>query len=245
MRLEWGQTRDYEDGVSQAVLYSDGLGVAWNGLVGVDDSEAGGENVSYYFDGLQVAVTQNSGDFQAAIQAYTYPDELDYHIGYLDDDRRLRRFGLSYRTHGSAGDKLHLVYNALIKSPDRGLSTIGRSLAPTLFRWDIQTHSINIPGAQPGSHLVVDTAHAKPELVELVEGWLYGTDTTEPHLPDPEEIIDAFEVNTTLRIRNNGDGTWTATGPDHIVQVHGDGSFTITAPTLQFLDEGIFVVDSF
>lgn len=237
-RLDWASApRGWEDGVSNAVLYSDGEGIAWNGLVAVDEGASGTQNTDTYFDGRRLVILQEIGDFEATVQAFTYPDQLE--------DPGIRRFGLSYRTQHSAGDKIHIVYNALFKVPDNKFTSIGASISPSIFAWRLQASAVNIPGARPSSRLTIDTADTSPELVGVVEAWLYGTDISNPRLPDPEEFVDLFEAATTLRITQNGDGTYTATGPDHIVQLHGDGSFTIVAPTLQYLDEGIFVVDSF
>ncbi|HMT68918.1 MAG TPA: hypothetical protein PKD16_02085 [Saprospiraceae bacterium] len=237
-RLDWASIPSgYEVGVSNAVLYSEGEGLAWNGLMQVDEGASGTQNLDTYFDGRRLVIIQEIGDFEASVQAFTYPDELE--------EPGIQRFGLSYRTQHSAGDKIHIVYNALFKPPDQKWSSVGATISPSIFAWSLQASAVNIPGARPSSRLIIDTADTSPELVELIEGWLYGTPTTDPRLPDPEELVDIFEAATTLRITQNGDGTYTATGPDHIVVLHGDGSFTINAPTLQYLDVGKFVVDSF
>lgn len=237
-RLNWaGAPPGYEVGVSNAVLYSEGAGIAWNGLMQVDEGASGTQNLDTYFDGRRLVIIQEIGDFEASVQAFTYPDELE--------DPGIRRFGLSYRTRHSAGDRIHIVYNALFQPPDQKWSSVGATISPSIFAWSLQASAVNIPGARPSSRLIVDTADSSPELVEIVEGWLYGTDSTDPRIPDPEELVDLFEAATTLRITQNGDGTYTASGPDHIVVLNGDGSFTINAPTLQYLDVGKFVVDSF
>lgn len=244
-RLNWDQApRVYEEGVDHAVLYSGDEVVVWNGLVAVDEHGTGEQDLNHYLDGRRLVVSQQIGDFEASLQAYTYPDEFDAYNGYLDD-RTYRRFGLSYRTQSSDGDKLHIIYNALVRPNNRSWSSLTNVSNPSIFIWDIQASSVNVPGARPTSHLIVDTATAKPELIQLIEEWLYGTDLDDPRLPDPEEIVDVFEAATTLRITQNEDGTWTATGPDDIVVIDPDGSFQITAPTAHFLDVDLFVVDSF
>jgi hypothetical protein len=240
-RLDWASLPShYEDGVSQAALYSDGDVFVWNGLVEVTEGASGSLGTDQYFDGRRLVVSQEIGDFEAAVSAYTYPDILD------EQASRRRRFGLTYRTQHSAGDRIHIVYNALIKTPNTvARQSLARAIVPGTFTWDIQASAVNIPGARPSSRLMVDTAFADPDLVALIEGWLYGTPTEDPMLPDPEELVDIFEAATTLRITQHGDGTWTATGPDHLVVPSGDGTFSISAPTALFLDVDKFRVQSF
>jgi hypothetical protein len=244
-RLDWaGAPRVWEEGVNHGVLYSDGVGVAWNGLIAVTEAASGTQDTNVYFDGHRLVVTQDISDFEATIEAYTYPDEFEEHSGFGETHSR-KRFGLSYRTQSSEGDKLHIVYDALVNEPDRSWSTISDTPEPSTFQWDIVANAVNIPGARPSSHLVVDLGVSHPALVTAVENWLYGTSTEDPRLPDPEEIIDIFEAVTTLRITYNGDGTYTADGPDTVVEPVMDGQFQINAPTALFLDESTFQVQSF
>lgn len=240
-RLDWASApRNHEAGVSNAVLYFDGEAVVWNGLVAVDEGASGTQDVDHYYDGRRLVITQEIGDFEAALSSYTYPHILD------DSESRRKRFGLSYRTQHSSGYRIHIVYNALIKSPNtRSYASLQRSATAPTLAWDIQASAVNIPGARPSSRITIDTETAKPELVALVEGWLYGTIDADPQLPEPETLVDIFEAATTLKITYNGDGSWTATGPDHIVVPGADGTFSISAPTAQYLDVDLFTVESF
>lgn len=237
-KLVWGQRPPgYNEGVANGVLYFEGVGVPWNGLVSVNEQVSGTQSTDHYLDGRRLTVVQDVGDFKANIESYTYPNALD--------EEGRKRFGLSYRTFGSYGDEIHIVYNALIKTASKSWETISETPKTSLFNWALDAAAVNIPGARPASHLVIDISNTSAELIETIEGWLYGTATTNPRLPDPEEFVDIFEAATTLKITQNGDGTWTATGPDDVVQVFEDGSFRISAPTLLYLDEGVFTVDSF
>lgn len=244
-RLDWaGAPRTWRGGVSHGVLYSDGPAVPWNGLVAVHENPSGSQSLDAYFDGQRLIIAQEIGDFEGTLEAFTYPDEFREHSGELTRPSG-KRFGLSWREGSSDGDKLHILYNALVREPNRSWKTVAGRPDPSAFLWNLQASAINVPGARPASHLIVDTADALPELVAVVEGWLYGTADTEPRLPTPEELVDIFEAATLLRISYNPDGTWTAEGPDSVLRVNGDGSFDISAPTAQFLDLGIFTVDSF
>lgn len=237
-RLIWETSPRYEEGLSHAVLYSGDRGVTWNGLISVEEGASGTQDLTHYFDGRRLIITQEIGDFEASIQAFTYPEAFEEYDGF-SVRQSLKRFGLSYRIRGSAGDKIHLIYNAWVRTPDRQWTTLRESVDLSTFRWDILATAVNIPGGRPASRLVVDTEMASPGLVSTLEDWLYGTETEDPRLPDPEELVDIFEAETTLRITQNGDGTYTASGPDSVIQLNVDGSFDISAPTVLFIDSGV------
>ncbi len=236
MRLNWNKApRLFSEGLDRGVLYSKGTGVPWNGLISVQEQEVGEVYTDYYLDGTRIRATQNLGDFTATLEAYTYPDEFD--------DVGLVPFGLSYRTHHSDRYLIHMVYNALATPSSRLLRTMGGQAEPSTFLWDISSMSANIPGSSPAAHLVLDASDT-PEVTESLENLLYGTETEDATLPDPSVVLDICEAAATLKITYNGDGTWTADGPDDMVQVHPDGSFTISSPSLFLQGDGRFVVSS-
>lgn len=237
--LDWASApRVWEQGVDRGVLYFEDEAHVWNGLESVDEKPSATQDASLYLDGVRLAVTEDIEDFAASVNAYTYPKILDGQSPYT-------RYGISYRTTKSDGYLLHIVYNAILKPPARSWDSLARVITASMFQWDLQASAVIIPGARPSSHIVIDSAAAAPELVAMVEGWLYGTVDTDPYLPTPEDVVDLFEALTTLRITVNGDGTWTATGPDEILAVNPDGSFDISAPTAQFLETYLFTVSSF
>lgn len=240
VELNWAQApRLYDEGVDRGVLYLGDGAVVWNGLVSVNEKETGSIDTTHFLDGIRLHITQESGTFEASIEAFTYPDEFAEYNGYSDHPT-YERFGFSYRT----GTKIHLVYNALVKPSNQASSTLSDSPHPSVFTWDISTTAIPVPGARPAAHLVIDTTDA-PEMVEILENFLYGTAVTPPELPTPEELVDIFETGASLRITYLGNGVWTATGPDNMLQIHGDGSFSIISPTAFLIGEGKFTVASY
>lgn len=243
-QLDWTQpARLHDSGVDRGVLYSNGIGVPWNGLIGVSEQENVSQDTNLYFDGVRLAITEQMGDYEATIEAITYPDEFEEHSGF-DDSTSGKRFGLSFRTHTEDSYDIHLLYNALVKPPSRTWETLTNTMSPSTFSWNVQASSIYIPGSRPAAHLII-RSDAPSDIRGLVEDWLYGTETSDPRLPDPVELVDLFEAVTLLRISYNEDGTWTAEGPDHMVQLNEDGSFELSAPSVQFLNEHTFVVDSY
>lgn len=236
MRLSW-DSLGYESGLDRGVLYSDGAGVPWNGLQSVEEQASGSLVTSQYVDGVRRVVVEESGDFEATISAYTYPDELE-------DFDRLKRFGLSYRTMTENGYKLFIVYNALLQPTDKRWTTTSETLDASTFSWDLTATTVPLTTARPAAQLILES-DGYLGLIGEVEDMLYGTETTDPRLPDPNELIELFESHATLRIRDNGDGTWTAIGPDSMVQVNPDGTFQINAPTAFPVSEGAFIVNSY
>lgn len=245
MRLEWGQgLRMFDRGVDRGVLYLDGTAVPWNGLVSVDESAVGELDVEHYFEGNRVHISHEMGEFEGRISAYTYPDVFAEYNGFGEHEQ-YRRFGFSYRTQREdEATKLHLVYNVLVRDSNRAWSTLSNEVDPSLFNWDIYAASEMVPGASPTGHLSME-APRDESILAGIEDVLYGTETTEPRLPLPAEIVELYEAATLLRITQNGDGTFTAEGPDDMVQVFADGSFRITAPTAFLVNQDIFTVDSY
>lgn len=238
-RIDWGSApRPHNGGVDHGVLYSNGVGVPWNGLISVDEKESGTLDTTHYFEGRLLVVVEDLSDFAATIESYMYPPEFEDFTGFGLQDP-YKRFDLSYRS----GDKIHLVYNALSKPGDRTWKSVSKSIEPVTFSWDISTSAIPIPGASPASHLVIDTS-SFPNVIETIGEWLYGTDTSDPRMPAPEELIDLFETETMLKVVYHGDGTYTVTGPDDMLQVNPDGTFHIQSPSAFPLDDGRFVVSS-
>lgn len=243
-RLIWGEGPSmYDHGLDRGVLYLAESAVPWNGLVSVDEKVNAFTNVDHYFEGQRLHVSQESGDFEARISAYTYPDAFAEYNGYSDRED-YPRFGFSYRTQDGAGHRLHIVYNVLVRDDARSWVTIGDKIDPSLFDWDIYASAVPIPGASPASRLTMMVPQ-ESTVFDAVEDILYGTSTTDPRLPDPEELVELYETATLLRIVYNGDGSYTATGPDDMVRLLDDGRFELNAPSVFFLDQDIFVVNSY
>lgn len=243
-RLNWGEVSPrYDLGVDRGVLYLGNSAVPWNGLVSVDEKESGAVNTDYYFEGNRLHVSQEVGDFQAMISAFTYPDVFAEYNGY--SERNLyQRFGFSYRTQRGNDHRLHVVYSALISDDFRAWSTLSDRIDPSLFSWALTASAVPIPGASPTARLTMEVPRDSSVFSEI-EDMLYGTELTDPRLPDPEELVELYESSTQLRIIQNGNGTYTAIGPDEMVTLLPDGVFEINAPSLFFTDNDTFVVSSY
>lgn len=244
-RLKWGDGPPmYDLGVDHGVLYLDEMGVPWNGLVSVDEQATGEVDTDHYFDGNRIHISQETGDFEAIVSAYTYPDVFGEYNGYSEREE-YRRFGFSYRTqHGADSYKLHIVYKVLVRNDTRAWSTLRAVVDPSLFNWSIHASAEPVPGASPAGRLTLE-APRDPSVLQELEDILYGTETSDPRLPGPAEIVELYEAATLLRITYNADGTYTASGPDDMVRLLGDGRFEINAPTVVPIGDGKFAISSY
>lgn len=215
-KLEWDKNgqRLYEAGVDRGVLYpQSGSGFAWNGLVAINDSSSGGENKPYYIDGLKYYSEPTGSEYKATLEAFTYPDKFDeingsakdLSLSYQDQDRE--EFGLSYRTMVGNdtvgleyGYKIHMVYNAIATPMESPYTTSGDPEDPANFTWGITARPERIPGRKPTSHLIWDTTKARKFKTDELESILYGTKSTAPRLPTPDELNRINHWGDALRI---------------------------------------------
>lgn len=210
MKLVWNapSTRIYQTGLSKGVLYlknRDGSyqhGVAWNGLVSVTESPKGAEANPFYANDSKYLNLYSVEEFEATVEAYTYPDEFmecngDIWImkgGYAAQQPR-RSFGFCYRTiigNDTLGElygyKIHIIYNCKASTTEMAHQTQNESPEPLTFSWTISTIPVELDERKV-SHIVIDSRKADPEKLKMLEDALYGSDISYPYLPSPSEII--------------------------------------------------------
>ena len=225
------------------VLYPpDSPGVAWNGLIAVNE-EGSSTQEARYFDGVRYDNQNPSLPFSGTLSAYTYPDELEACIGTKDffTAQSSRPFGFSYRTN----TEIHLVYGTLLNPSQRSYTSISDQSDPVAFQWAFTTLPQKIPGGKPSSHIVILVEDVPPDVMIQLENALYGDDEDDPWLPSVEDIGGMYDFVATLLITDNGDGTWTADGPDELVTLLPGGKFQITADTLTYVDLHTYFVSTY
>lgn len=252
-KLSWAGTGEkyFEAGVDRGVLYIDGQdGVPWIGLIKVSENPNGGDARETYLDGIKIVNRSRPEDFKASIEAFTYPTEFEecegaetLANGLRATQQNRKMFGMSYRTKvGNDIDslqhayKIHLIYNALAAPTGKDYESLSDSSDPMTFSWDISTRPVRFEdpffGVRYTAHLVLDSRVIYPWALSAVEDVLYGTDTTSPRLPDPQELLGLFVDNALLKVVDNGDGTWTITGPDTAITDLGNDEFQIDWPSV-------------
>lgn len=245
-RITWDGVgkRLFTAGVDRGVLYpSVGPGLPWNGLVSVTETTVDTEFIKNYYDGLPFHSTQRPGSFAATLEAYSYPVELNRNIR--------QNFGFSYRTFiGDDVDgvdrayQIHIVYNARIDLSDKAYSSIAESTDLITFSWELSTRPEAFPGIRQSAHFIVDSRFAYDWVMTELEETLYGGEFGDPSLPSLIQLVDIFENGSILKITDNGDGTWTAEGPDYIVKTLGTDFFEISWPSAVWISPDTYKLSS-
>lgn len=210
MKIKWDQNgeRYYETGVDRGVLYPQlnnayPLGVAWNGLSTVEESPSGAEANPIYADNIKYLNLISVEEFGATVTAYTYPDEFAECDGSVEvadgvqiGQQTRKLFGLTYRTIkgndsklNEYGYKIHIIYNCLAAPSGKSYSTVNDSPEAIEFSWELTTTPIPLEGYKPTATIVVDSTKTAPAKLKALEDILYGTESTDPRLPLPDEIV--------------------------------------------------------
>ena len=213
--------RLYRTGVDRVVLFPQttggkyGTGVGWNGVTKISESPDGGDTTTIYANNniyLNLVAKEN---FKGSITAYTYPKEWETCDGSASvlssgsgatgvkglrvTGQTRTPFGLAYRTligNDTAGTEygyeIHLVYNATAGVSSQDYQTVNDSPEALELSWDFSTLPVDVPGAKPSAHLVISSLTADATKLKQLETKLYGTESNDPALPTPAEVIDTL-----------------------------------------------------
>lgn len=229
-KLKWDQIgeRIYETGLDHGVLYpvtksgTYDKGVAWNGLSAVNESPSGAEANPVWADNIKYLNLISAEDFSATVEAYTYPPEFEECDGSAEiapgvtiGQQSRKMFGMSYRTligndvdGQDHGYKLHLIYGAQASPSEKNRATINDSPEAVSFSWELSTTPVDVPGYKPTAHLAIDSTRTDATKMKALEDILYGSETAEPRLPMPEEIMELFkDAVTVVTAAENADAT--------------------------------------
>lgn len=250
--LAWDQAgeRLYETGIDRGVLYlQDGTAAAWNGLRGVEEA-SDSESKSYYLDGVKYLESVTPGDFAGTLKAFTYPEEFEEILGIKTVVSGLRfheqppkSFNLSYRTKigndtdGNAhGYKIHLLYNLIAVPGSNSFESTDDSLSPVEFSWALSGRPPEVTGYRPTVHVSIDSTEASARLLSSIEDILYGSSTTEPRIPSPDELSAIFHEFDALLI-TEGAGIWTGSDlASSYITMLNPTTFEISEANIEWLD---------
>ena len=213
--LVWDKAdeRFFHLGVDRGVFYpvlpltgAYGAGVVWNGLVNVTEKGAGGEDNKQYADNIAYANIRSEAEFEASIEAFTYPDAMAECDGSAQPEdgvyvgQQLRKsFGMAYRTKiGNNNDDLdfayeiHMIWGATPEPTEKSRDTINDSPEAATFSWDVKTEKVQIAGLKPTAHLWVDSRKVAPAKLAMLEDLLYGKAEVPAALPTPDAVLAIF-----------------------------------------------------
>lgn len=215
-KLVWDQIgeRVYETGVKKGVLYpmtdgAYGAGVAWNGLTAVTESPSGAEATPLYADDIKYLNLLSNEEFGATIEAYTYPEEFaecdgsaSIATGVSIGQQTRKTFGLCYTTtigndtkNNDYGYKIHIIYGALAAPSEKAYATINDAPEAITFSWEITTTPVEVEGFKPTASVTIDSTKVSKDKLAALEAMLYGSESDEPQLPLPSEIITLMGEN--------------------------------------------------
>ncbi len=217
--LTWDQAgeRLYETGVDHGVLYLPdesgdyGDGVAWNGLTTVTESPGGAGDNPQFADNIKYLNLIATETFAGTIAAFTYPEEFAQcdgtaipSPGVMIGQQSRKIFGLCYRTQlgndidgTDHGYKLHMIYGAQAAPSDRAYATINDSPAAIEFSWPFSTSPVQVTDHKPTALLTIDSTKVDADTLSDLLDILYGTESVDPRLPLPDEVIAMFEGTVT------------------------------------------------
>lgn len=218
-KIVWDEAgkKTYETGVDHGVHYLPdetgeyGHGVAWNGLVTVNETPSGAEANPQYADNIKYLNLLSAEEFGATVEAFTYPDQFaecdgsaQIAKGVMIGQQSRKVFGLSYRTligndikGQDYGYKIHLIYGAQASPSEKGYNTVNDSPEAITFSWELTTTPVNVTGYKPTSQVTIDSTKCDPDKLKAFEDILYGTEENEPRLPLPDEVKELLgEVAT-------------------------------------------------
>lgn len=202
-RLQWDLAGEhfYETGVDHGVLYVKAdsgtgydAGVAWNGLTAVTESPEGAEVTAIYADNIKYLNLRSAEEFNATIEAYTYPDEFEVCDGSAElaggvkiGQQSRKTFAFCYRTkigndvNSELGYKIHIIYGASAAPSERAYATVNDSPEAITFSWEISTVPVEVTGHKPTAHVEIDSTKFNTEALQaklaLIEAALFGAET--------------------------------------------------------------------
>lgn len=201
-------SRLFETGVKKGVLYvmgeggTYGNGVVWNGLTAVTEKPSGAEPTNLYADDVKYVVLYGAEEFEATIEAYTYPKEFEQCDGSAAltegvnvGQQSRKTFAFCYTTSlgndaqgQEFGYKIHIIYGCIAKPSEKAYSTINDSPEAVTFSWDVATVPVPVNGMKPTATVVVDSTRVQSAKLQKLEEKLYGSASEEATLLLPDQI---------------------------------------------------------
>jgi hypothetical protein len=239
-KVLWDQVgqRLFETGIDRGVLFiPNGSGVydsgfAWNGLTTVTEKPSGATATPQFADNTKYLNLVSAETFSATVQAFTYPPEFEQcdgigspQAGVAIGQQGRKSFGMCYRTrvgndvdNTDHGYKVHMLYGCTAAPSQKAYGTINDNPSAIDFSWDVNTTPVDVTGYKPTSLLVIDSTKVDSDALSTLEDLLYGTNSSDPSLPTPDDVLAIFA------------GTITSVFPT--APTYDNGTHTLTIPSV-------------
>lgn len=206
MTLVWDD-RSYETGVDRGVLYvpewslsgTDWPGVAWNGLISVEEAHVGGDFLTQHIDGIGYLTVEVGRYSQVNVSAFSAPREFSDFMGdklvvpgFHMTQQPKPRFNFSWRVLTDVGYEIHLLYNCLASLGSDTNETIGDTVEPKVLDWVFDATPVIAPNIRPTAHFIINPL-INPVVAATLEDLLYGTESLPPNCPTVTQLLTMFD----------------------------------------------------
>lgn len=207
---------DLSETLSSTTNSKYGPGVAWNGLTAVTESPSGAEATDLYADDIKYLTMRSAETLGGTIEAYMYPDEFAVLDGTASlipgvsvGQQSRSTFGFCYRTTlgndtqlNDYSYKLHLLYGCTVSPSERAYATINDSPEAITFSWELTTTPISFSNGgktYSTANMTIDVSKLgdKKDNIKKLEECLYGTESSTPFLPLPDEVIKILNAEVS------------------------------------------------
>ncbi|MDR2023092.1 MAG: hypothetical protein LBQ71_07540 [Hungatella sp.] len=82
----------------------------------------------------------------------------------------------------------------MVSPSEKSYGSINDSPEANTLSWEFTTTPITVAGFKPTASTVIDSTKTNPAKLAQLENILFGSTTTEPRLPLPDEVATIIEV---------------------------------------------------
>lgn len=242
-----------EYGVDEVFVLAGGIVYPWVGVRSIKLPYSS-EQQSIYIDGMCVTSDGKPDTITLEINAYDFPEELSDYLGYGSLNDKIKTFttvdreiDIVFRTTvmrgGSIGHNIHIIYGcALNPQFPEFVSSMNPSAIEFIWSGTSARRTSQHPGFSPSSHVVISSVDAGATRFEGFDALIYGDNYQDPSVPSIDEIAEF--AGFWCQIIYNGDGTWTAAGPDRWFKTIDDTTVKLTWPDVQFVNPTTYNISS-
>lgn len=220
MRSKWDQIAKklFEGGCSKGMCYnfnpvtnSYDYGRPWSAITKFTDNPSGADEQSSYADNIKYISMRGAENYGFTIGCFFYPSNFTKCLGKKDvkkgvtvSQQEREVFGFCVTTQVGNdiqgldyGETIHLIWNATASPVSKDYSSLNESPTPTEITIECTANPIDAGfGYKPTCNMEICTVGMSEEdlaVVSELKDILYGTNSTTPRLPSPEEVIAMFE----------------------------------------------------